>query len=198
MIAPHIPSFDRHGVIPPIRPGQQGISPDRSPYPIDLLSFCQHFGGSQPRRVILAGLIELRAELYRANKIDGFQWIDGSFTEDVETVRNQPPNDIDVVTFAPLGDELSQSQFCKEFLHLVNPRLSKQQYKVDHYFFPTDVPFLSETAHQLAYWYSIWSHRRADNRWKGFVAVPLASNDAEAKAWLAQHEEPPLNSGGTP
>lgn len=54
----------------------------------------------QPSKAIHpCGLLDLRAELTLAGKSDGFQWVDGSFTEDVEVQQGRTPNDVDVVTF---------------------------------------------------------------------------------------------------
>jgi len=195
---PLIPAFDLHGVVPPVRPGEDGASGERSPYHVDLLAFCQHFGGSTARRSILRGLLELRAELNRAGKSTGFQWINGSFTEEVELQQGRAPNDVDVVTFIPLGDGSAQRELFQAFQDLVDPTRSKQRFRVDHYLVPADQPLTIGLAGRLAYWSSLWSHRRGDNRWKGFVAIPLASNDAEASAWLDQHDEAPPSGGGTP
>jgi hypothetical protein len=198
MTLPLLPAFNIHGVMPPVRPGQDGASGERSPYRVDLLTFCQHFGVSSPRRSILRGLLELRSQLAAAGKQEGFQWINGSFTEDVEGQHNRAPNDVDVVTFISFGDAAAKMDLLQNFQDLVNPQRSKLRFKVDHYLVPTDVPLTIEYAQTLAYWSSLWSHRRGDNRWKGFVAVPLASNDADARAWLEQADGATDPGGETP
>jgi hypothetical protein len=58
------------------------------------------FGNSPERIAILDGLLSYRLALTTAGMVDGFQWLDGSFTEDVETLQRRSPNDIDVVTIA--------------------------------------------------------------------------------------------------
>lgn len=110
MITPLIPAFDIHGLVPPVRPGQDGASGERSPYRADLLWFCQRFGSNPARRSILCGLLDLRAELTLAGKSEGFQWINDSFTEDVEVQQNRTPNDVDVVTFIAFGDTAAQME----------------------------------------------------------------------------------------
>jgi hypothetical protein len=60
----------------------------------------------------------------------------------------------------------------------------------------TDVDFDSEQAHRVAYWYSLWSHRREDQRWKGFVELSLSEDDAEAIDWLVRQDQG-LANGGT-
>ena len=57
-----------------------------------------------------------------------------------------------------------------------------------NYLVPTDVEFDANQARRVAYWYSLWSHRRADERWKGFVELSLSDVDAHAGAWLDRHE----------
>ena len=198
MITPLIPAFDIHGLVPPVRPGQDGASGERSPYRADLLSFCQRFGSNPARRSILCGLLDLRAELTLAGKSEGFQWINGSFTEDVEVQQNRTPNDVDVVTFIAFGDTAAQMELCQAFPDLVNPARSKLRFRVDHYLVATDEPLTIDHAQMLAYWSSLWSHRRGNNRWKGFVAIPLASNDTAARAWLDQDEDAASSGGGTP
>jgi hypothetical protein len=76
-----------------------GSSPDRSPYRVDLISFIDRFSTTAPRVKILDGLLRFRAWLHNLGILSGFQWVDGSFLEDIETIAKRPPNDIDVVTF---------------------------------------------------------------------------------------------------
>ena len=101
-----IPDWSIQGTLPPIRPGTDATSTDRSPYPASPLDLCLRLGQTAERRYILRGLLDLRAELRTAGLGDGFQW----------------------------------------------------------------------------------SHRRADERRKGFVELSLSDVDAHAGAWLDRHE----------
>lgn len=186
-----IPEFDIHGVVPPVRPGAPGHSPDRAPYASDMLGFCQRFGGTTERRAILRGLLELRAALHRAGMAEGFQWMDGSFAEDVERLRHCPPADVDVVTFALLGSEEEQLARLQQAPELFEPGSVKARYQVDHYVLPADGRGFApqEFVRLVAYWSSLWSHQRGSGHWKGYVSVPLQSNDAEARAWLDSRRE---------
>lgn len=184
-----IPDFDSHGVLPPIRPGETGASMERAPCSTSLLETCQRFGDTPARREILRGLLELRNTLHEAGITEGFQWLDGSFTEDVESLRERAPEDIDVVTFCALGDSERQTLLMKKFPDLFSPRRAKSRYLVDHYLVQTDLS--DEKASErlvkwTAYWYSMWSHQRDTDRWKGFISVPLQSNDDDARDWLDQ------------
>lgn len=87
------------GVLPPIYPGDLGHSPNRSPYPINMSKIVSILGFSEPRQAILQGLLNYRAALYDLGIVQGFQWIGGSFVEDIERLECRNPNDVDVVTF---------------------------------------------------------------------------------------------------
>lgn len=195
MTNPSIPDFDVHGVVPPVRPGEDGHSADRAPYSSDARTFCKRFGFTSERRMILRGWLELRSVLVSAGLTEGFQWINGSFCEAVEIHRGRPPRDVDVVTFARLGD---QRALLRSIPDAMDSRRSKQRFHVDHYPVDAEPPLTIGHGRRLAYWSSLWSHRRGDNRWKGFVAVPLASNDADARAWLEHSELVPDQGGEAP
>lgn len=180
-----IPAFNPHGLIPPLRPGEAGHTLDRAPYATDVLAFCQRFGGSPERRAILGGLLDLRAALAAEGIQEGFQWLDGSFTEDVESLRGRPPADLDAVTFARLGDAAAQRELLRRAPALFLSAQCKARYGVDHYVLGIDYPLDQTMGHRVAYWYSMWAHQRDTHHWKGFVSVALRSNDAAARAWLA-------------
>lgn len=187
-----IPAFDIHGVVPPIRPGQAGHSPDRAPYSTDMLAFCKRFGNTPERRAILRGLLDLRDALRGAGILEGFQWLDGSFAEDVERLRGRSPADIDVVTFGAFGSAEVQRERAKTSPELFVRRGIKAAFKVDHYLVRTDDPSDadgSRLSQKIAYWYSMWAHQRDTERWKGFVTVPLQSSDGQARSWLDQHAD---------
>lgn len=190
-----IPAYDGHGVVPPIRPGEHGASSERSPYPVDILELCQRFGGTTSRDAILVGLLDLRAALKAAGFPSGHQWLNGSFVEDVETTQGRPPNDVDVVSFLPFGNAANQTRLLQAHPQLFDSGQCKGMYKVDHYALAADRRLDEAYARRVGYWYSMWSHQRSSHRWKGFLSVPLHSNDAEARAWLASGSS---SSGGTP
>ena len=183
-----IPDWSIHGVLPPIRPGIAATSPDRSPYRASPLDICLRLGHTSQRRRILRGLLALRAELRAASLAVGFQWVNGSFAEDCEDIRGEPPGDIDVVTFVPFGDEARQLELIAAHRVLFFSQEAKARFQVDHYLVPIDVEFDANQARRVAYWYSLWSHRRADERWKGFVELSLSDDDTEAAAWLARQD----------
>ncbi|NEX18799.1 hypothetical protein G3480_00420 [Thiorhodococcus mannitoliphagus] len=136
----------------------------------------------------MRGLAELRKALRSAGLADGFQWIDGSFVEDVEANRGRAPGDIDVVTFVGLGGVERQRQLIAAHPDLFSSQRAKRRYLVDHYFVATDIAFDANQARWVSYWYSMWSHRREDGRWKGFVQLSLSDSDTPALEWLSEQD----------
>ncbi len=172
-----------HGVIPPINP-LDPISPDRSPYSVALPDLILHFNMSPERRVILEGFLEYRKALHAVGLTDGFQWLDGSFMEDVENLENRPPKDIDVVTFYQLPAGVSQADVFNKNPMLFDHDHVKATFKVDAYPISLGASAV-RLVKQSAYWYSMWSHRRNDH-WKGYLEVPLSPNlDNDALVNLA-------------
>lgn len=181
---PAIPDWSIHGTLPSIRPGSAATSRDRSPYRASPLDLCLRLAHTPERRRILRGLLALRAELRAASLAVGFQWINGSFAENCEITRGGPPGDIDVVTFVALGDQARQGELMASHRVLFYSQEAKARFHVDHYVVATDRIFDAGQAHWVTYWYSMWSHRREDERWKGFVELSLSDDDAGAAAWL--------------
>lgn len=176
-----IPAWNMAGVLPPIRPGQPGHSADRSPYSVTLSNVVEHFSSSPQRTAILEGLLSYRAELHKLGVIDGFQWLDGSFMEDVENQQSRPPNDVDVVTFFHLPSGENQKTLAIKAQQLFSQQYVKQNFLVDAYLQPLGEPTDARHIRQISYWYSMWSHRR-DGIWKGFVQINLApQEDIDAK-----------------
>lgn len=115
-----IPEWNEQGVLPPIRPGAGPTSADRAPYRVSLQQLVTRFAISPERAAILQGFLNYRAALHAAGIIVGFQWIGGSFVEDIETVEGRAPNDMDVVTLcaAPTDD----------YNHLFTPGITHARY----------------------------------------------------------------------
>lgn len=174
-----IPEWDTAGVIPPIAPGASGASPHRAPYRATMIEVVRRYGRTQERRAVLRGLLELRRRLAEVGLADGFQWLDGSFVEDVETLRSRAPADVDVVTFAHLGDDAEQQRRFAEYAYLFDPRETKARFAVDAYYRNLDEPMNDESVRWVTYWYSMWAHRREDRMWKGFIEVPLSAAEDE-------------------
>lgn len=172
-----IPDWNEAGILPPISVSSPTGS-DRSPYQVSTVELVQKYSFNQRRVNILKGFLEFRSRLYAIGMVSGFQWVDGSFTENIELTESRPPNDIDVVTFFDIPDGQDQFSLMNKDINLFLPELAewrKNLFMVDSYWQP-----LSTTPEKLVertvYWYSMWAHKR-DLSWKGFLQIPLSNDD---------------------
>lgn len=181
-----IPDFDHNGVLPP-HLGLPSEQSQLSPYPATVLEVCEKFGATSERRKILNGWLDLRQALRQLGYVSGFQWLDGSFMEDVEGRRGSAPNDVDVVSF--LLPAVAHNPDPNLIQILANHAAAKQRYKVDHF-----VVILAWPGHviveQSRYWCGLFSHRRTDGVWKGMLKVDLGgqADDDVARQHLEQRE----------
>jgi len=171
-----IPDWNLHGVIPPFEP----IDPTgavRSPYIVSLTDVVLRFAVTPERVEIMAGFLRYRQLLHTVGIVSGFQWLDGSFLEDVEMIRTAPPKDIDVTTFfhLPVGKTEGElvKELAKDYPILLDKVVIKQQYHTDGFLVGLDPNNLEFCMQQSHYWYGVWSHQRDTFRWKGFVQIDL-------------------------
>jgi hypothetical protein len=173
-----IPPFDNSGALPPYI-GDVRVAQGHSPYRVTVLELAERFSHSADRRLILEGFLRYRAALRAAGFSQGFQWLDGSFTEDIERIEGRSPNDIEVVTFSA-----TVLPYTRETIRtLVSPE-AKASFWCDGYLVD-----LSRGAHPsvraATFWHALWSHRR-DRHWKGMLEVDLSpDHDAAAAAILS-------------
>ena len=173
-----IPQFDHNDVLPP-HVGDVTQSANMSPYRVTSLEAAERLGTSPERTAILLGWLDLRSDLRRLNFSGGFQWLDGSFLEDVEKIRGVPPNDLDAVTFfaAPVGP-VDPALVAV----ITNHAATKSRYRVDHYLVPlADRP--ERLVDQTRFWFGLFSHQKATAVWKGMLHVDLMT---DAVATLAR------------
>lgn len=171
--------FNSAGVIPPVDP-KDGTSTKRSPYKLPITEFIDMFSYTNERKNILNGFLRYRAELYKVGIVSGYQWLNGSFTTDIETLEDRPPNDIDVVTFFHLPEHETQVSFIPKTGDLLKSKFTKAEFKVDAYPVVLGQTLTPELIARITYWYSMWSHRKSDNIWKGFIQVELSPEDDAA------------------
>jgi hypothetical protein len=180
-----IPPFTISGVLPPFV-GNSTDPANVSPYLVKMSDVVSRFGITTARIGILGGLIGYRRALASAGVVEGFQIINGSFSEDIEQTELREPNDIDVVTFAyrpgnakSIEDWIS---FIESNIELFDQHRTKALYACDAYYVD-----LEQSADLLVgstgYWYGLFSHRRS-GLWKGMLRVPLQSDDALAAQML--------------
>jgi hypothetical protein len=170
-----IPDWSGKGVLPPINSGSPDQA-DRSPYEVSLIDLVLRFATSTERYDLLNGFLRYRRALHAAGLTHGFQWVDGSFLEDIETREGRPPRDIDVVTFFFLPDGKFQETLFQQDSHLFDPRETKRAFHVDAYFVQLDGESPEPLVAQSVYWYSMWSHRR-NGDWKGYLQIDLSSKE---------------------
>ncbi|HQU45679.1 MAG TPA: hypothetical protein PK867_22890 [Pirellulales bacterium] len=192
-----IPPWTATGILPPID-ATRPASSERSPYFVSLSEVVLRFNTSPQRHAILDGLLRYRSRLHAVGLTRGFQWLDGSFLENIELLEDRVPNDLDVVTFFHLPAGATQLEIQARnpglFPRTKDERLAfKNVYNMDAYLVD-----LATAADRLiersTYWYSMWSHRR-DARWKGYLTIDLDfEEDGTAAAYLSA--APP--TGATP
>lgn len=178
-----IPDFDHNLVLPPHLGDPVQLS-QLSPYPCTTLDLCQRFGTTAERRFILGKFLEFRDRLRAEGLTNGYQWLDGSFLEDIETRENRPPKDLDVVTVYWDYDRAFQSTLATRFPEFASPKLSKAVYSVDHYPFDAGLN-PTFTLEHTRYWILLFSHNRL-GVWKGMLKIELntPSDDDSARKEL--------------
>ncbi|MFQ2125232.1 DUF6932 family protein [Aeromonas jandaei] len=176
-----IPQFEESGVLPPFIGACPTKPANQAPYKVSLEDFVEHFATSKERRDILIGFLKYRHELKCSGIINGFQWLDGSFVENVEKTRGRAPNDLDLVTFAhrPVGCNLEDwKSFVRVNIGFFSPEMTKASYKCDAYFVDLDLPSKAIISH-TKYWFGLFSHQRETSLWKGMLEVDLSYNERE-------------------
>lgn len=184
MCSDAIPECTAQGLLPPVNSADP-TSVNRSPYKVSITDLVLRYAESPEREAILQGLLQYRSRLHAIGLISGFQWIDGSFAENVELIEGRPPQDVDVVTFYHLPEGRTQNDLLQGTPRLFCPDHTKTEYHVDAYFVHLDGYAPEPLVGHTTYWYSLWAHKR-DGRWKGYLQIDLSPDeDGVASAILA-------------
>lgn len=180
-----IPDFDQNLVIPPhvgdpVDPGQL------SPYPCTTLDLCQRLGRTPERRSILGKFLDFRQRLLGEGLNNGFQWLDGSFLEDVERRENRAPKDLDLVTVFWGYDRAFLQGLATRFREFASPSLARISFNLDHYCLDAGYD-PAVTLEQTRYWMLLFSHNR-EGVWKGMLRIELntPADDKAARQALAK------------
>ena len=180
-----IPEFNQSHVLPPFV-GAELTYADSSPYVVEASELVKRFGTSIERRTILSGLFHFRSALRRLGFVQGFQWLDGSFVEDIEGLEARAPGDLDVVCFLHTPTGLSATQI--QAMMDANPDLFDKDRCRQRYHCDPMVINLGKKPEKLVqdvrYWYGLYSHRRGDHVWKGLLQLSMSSDDAAAQSLL--------------
>lgn len=178
-----IPYFNHNNVLPPHKSSPVNKD-DISPYSCTILELCYHFSTSKIRIEILKKFILFRQRMNTFQITDGFQWVDGSFVENIEVSENRDPSDLDVVTFCRGLDPNKISDIHNKFPEFIDFNLSKQNYSVDHY--PVDYCYDPDITVELTkYWLQLFTHNRI-GIWKGILKLSLntPNDDNDALNYL--------------
>jgi len=174
-----IPDFDHNSVIPP-KLENPTRPEDLSPFSCTTLELCEKFATSKERVEILFNLLKFRLTLCDLGVENGFQWLDGSFTENVEELQSRPPNDLDLVTFYSEVDLSKQEFVYKELPEFFTPSLAKTNYKLDHYAVDLNInPF--DLVEYTRYWIQLFTHNR-QGIWKGMLKIRLGTTESDKEA----------------
>jgi hypothetical protein len=150
-----------------------------------MVELVRRFATSPERAQILEGLLNYRDALRSIGVTSGYQWIDGSFVEDVETTRGRPPGDVDLVTVAhrPISDDAAWRALVVGNLHVFDPAVSKVRFKSDAYYIDLNKP-PRLVVEDTVYFFGLFSHQKATFLWKGVLRIPLISDDHLARGLL--------------
>ncbi|MFZ6686864.1 DUF6932 family protein [Undibacterium sp. SXout11W] len=177
-----IPSFNASMVLPPFIGADPTTRAGMSPYKVTMLQIVERFAISPDRIAILNGLISYRAALVAAGIKIGFQWLDGSFVENVEVSRKRPPKDIDIVSIAhrpKFLDPAQDQQWFNQHSNLFDPDYTSNNFHCDAYFIDLGKrPDL--IVDDTRYWFGLFSHQRETSLWKGMLQVNIDADDTDA------------------
>jgi len=112
-----------------------------------------------------------------------FSGIDGSFVDDCETIRERPPGDVDIVTFAYRPVVQNWLQFVQQNLRLFDFSQTKALFLCDAYYVDLQNP-PHLIVHDTTYFNGLFSHQRDSKLWKGMLALDLSSDDSAAQQFL--------------
>lgn len=179
-----IPIFDHNGVIPPFLGNPAHGSNQISPYLTTSLELCQRFAISSQRIDILRKFLAFRTEMRRFG-ISGFQYLDGSFMEDIENSSlNRPPNDLDLLTFFRPVTPIQEANILANFTDFVDRTNCKLNYSLDHMLINLGGDPIS-LVEFTRYYIQLFTHNRS-NIWKGMLKleVGIANEDDDANNFL--------------
>ena len=119
----------------------------------------------------MTGLLDFRSDLL-ALGIQGFQWLGGSFVEDIESHEGRDPGDLDMVTFTGQpADAVSLGTKLAGKPELLSKDWVREAYRLDHLLVPLATP-ADKLVELSSFWYGLYSHRK-DRVWKGMLKIKL-------------------------
>lgn len=169
-----IPALEPSGILPPYF-GSAANSADMSPYATSLVEIAQRFCTTAARQEIFRGLLQYRQRLNAIGFSQGFQWLSGSFLEDIEALEQRGPKDVDVVTLYRTPPGIQDVASFQLLLNTNSAVFDRERVKAT---FKVDAQFIwlnnrpEAIVDQTRFWFGLFSHRR-NGLWKGLLRVPL-------------------------
>ena len=180
-----IPDFGDHGALPSFTSSDPTAPSARSPFQATMLEVVERFCTSPDRARLLKGLNGYRKHLHSAGFVSGFQWVDGSFVENVEVLRKRSPSDIDLVTLyhRPLRYNGLHQRWVSDYeKHLRGRYFDSNRMKpifgCDTYDIDLDTGPRA-LLRNSTYWSGLFSDMRGSGAKKGFIEIPLPINPME-------------------
>jgi hypothetical protein len=96
-----VPNFNHSGILPPFLGPTPTDGALMSPYETTLARIAARLCTSNERKEIFRGLLKYRKELASLGLVAGFQWLSGSFMEDIETLEKRGPKRSSSATHKP-------------------------------------------------------------------------------------------------
>ena len=188
-----IPQINESGVLPPFLPNCLPTMRNAvAPYQATLEEFIVKYATTNARKNLLKGYLEYRRDLKDKGISVGFQWIDGSFTENVEVLRKRPPSDIDIITFFLRPEEYIENdkweQYVKDNMQLFNQNYLKTSYHCHSFYVDMNIHPIF-VVKNVTYLYGLFSHQRETFIWKGMLELDLAESETGFDDLLVLEED---------
>jgi hypothetical protein len=172
------PAFDMRGLLPPFV-GPNPATNIRSPYRATMVELVTQLATTPERRQLLRNLIAYRALLATDGYVNGIQFIDGSFVENIERNENRAPNDIDIFSLLETPQKYANDMILwfngggMLFWNneVADRNRNKQRFALDTYALLFQQLTPMRLIEGVIYWYGLFSHQRQTFAWKGFLAL---------------------------
>ena len=141
-----------------------------SPYNCDIMEVCRHFSTSPVRIAILKELVRFRLRCVE-HGIQGRQWIDGDFVENIEASENRDPDHVVVISLIYRLEKEHNQRVLHSFPEFVDSKLSRETLRVEHHAFVINLS-PEYTVLFSKHWNMLYGHNRR-GIWKGMLEMPL-------------------------
>lgn len=177
-----IPEFIKSGVLPPyiFDSEDEDLNGKLSPYTCSSLKLCKRFGTTENRINILKKLLLFRKKMHKENIRIGFQWLYGSFVENIEVSQKREPKDLDIITFYRGFSESGIQELKKTFPEYLSPKSSLKKYNLDHSAFIMDIS-PEFTVELLMNSMQLCTHTRK-GEWKGILRLEINTPEEDETA----------------